>query len=77
MLKFTIRTIIPLALQGKGFAYFPFDDITCQFKFELSHFPLDNVLYRFDIYRQDGDFSYKDCNDMNPEWKIRYSLTKI
>ena len=76
IVKFTIRTTLPLVLDGKGFAQFPFEDMACTFKLELSHFTLDNVLYRFDIYRQDGDFTFKDANDLNPEWKIRYSLTR-
>lgn len=72
MMQYTIRTDQTFDCGDGDYGDYPFDTITAQFRFELSHFNIDGKNYRFDLYQQPNWLSFKPNCDQLPLNGINY-----
>ena len=77
MIQYTIRTEKIFTCGDGDYYNYPFDTLTAKFRFELSHFNIDGVNYRFDMYKQVNDISFKDAADDLPLFGLDYEKCKF
>lgn len=60
---------------------YPFDTLVTSIRIELSHFEIkvngEATQFRFDMYRQHNQLSYKEGADGLPEFGIDYEATRL
>ena len=78
MLQYTIRIRERFYTEFDEYVTFPFDILPFKYRFELSHFELDDETYRFDFYFTRGNWiSWKPACDFLPEFDIDFHETEI
>jgi len=78
MLQFTIRIKEKFFTEFEQYARYPFDRLEFKYRFELSHFELQEDTFRFDYYRtMVNELSWKPNCDFLPEFDIDYPSTSL
>lgn len=72
IVQYTIRMDLPMTTGEGEYEKYPFDTLTATLRIELSHFNIDQKNYRFDVYRQENEISFKKDCDQLPQFGVNY-----
>ena len=78
LLQYTLRLKEKFYTEFEEYAQFPFDVLPFKYRFELSHFEMGDMTYRFDFYNTVHNWvSWKKGCDFLPEFDIDFANTHI